>query len=544
MSDHIKEIVRHDTAENPPGTVLLVDLERKNKTDSTVKIPNPAHTVNDPLNWSRGKKIWHYVIISLWGFLANACIVWTAPVWGVWTEDLKTDYTMLTYGQALLVLLCGVGILFLQPWATKYGRRLPFLLGSVLILVGLIFGRMMTDIRLYMAYMIVAGFGSAPAYSTINVAFLDVSFLHQRGNAISIFMFVLVLGNFLPPLAAGYIADAQGWQWCLNYLLIFFGLVTLLFLFTADETSFARNDFRARNPMQHGLEPAQAQENKQAFADHDAEKVPGPLPESETPPPNDQPLSYLQRMTLFRRNHDVKIGYWRLAFSMFELTVLPAATWTSIQFSLGSFVVMLVLTTLASFFSVPPYNFSPSALGLMPLALLVGAVLGSLWGGVFTDWLILRISKKKGGVYEPETRLWAYLLMPFVGAGGVLLYGLGADNGLHWIVPCVGLGLLGFYLDASTPIAMGYALDSYPDLDDEIVQVSNFLRNIICGATTFGIQPWLDYNGVRDTIIIIAVLVFVINLSSVVFQIWGKQIRTKSSRRYYILHDRSRSGRA
>ncbi|OAX82132.1 hypothetical protein ACJ72_03515 [Emergomyces africanus] len=514
---------------------------QNNKSDSTVKIPMPANTVNDPLNWSKGKKLWHYAILSLWAFLANACIVWSAPVWGVWTVALNTNYTMLTYGQALLVLMCGFGILFIQPWATKYGRRLPFLFGSILILIGLVLGRMMTDIKLYFAYMIVAGFGSAPAYATINLSFLDVTFLHRRGNAISIFVLVVMVGNFLPPLAAGYIADAQGWEWCFQYLLIFFGAVTLLFLFTADESSFARNDFQARNPpVRHEIESTQTQE-KQTFH-QDAEKAHDPLPESEAPTPNDQPFPYLKRMTLFRYNPDVKIGYWRLAFSMFELIVLPAPTWMSIQFALGSFVVSLVLTTLATFFSEPPYNFGPSTLGLMPLALLIGAGTGTLWGGLFTDWLLLRLSKKQGGMYEPEHRLWAYLLMPFAGAGGVLLYGLGAYNGLHWIVSCLGLFLIGFYLDASTPIAMGYALDSYPDLEDEVVQLTNFLRNVICGATTFGIQPWLEYNGRRDTIIIIAVLVFVINLSSIGFQIWGKQIRTMTAERYYVLRDRSRSG--
>ncbi|KAL2367443.1 hypothetical protein RJ035_004944 [Blastomyces gilchristii] len=174
-------------------------------------------------------------------------------------------------------------------------------------------------------------------------------------------------------------------------------------------------------------------------------------------------------MSLSRRNHDVKIGYWRLTFSMFELIVLP--TWTNIQFSLGWFVVMLVLTTLAAFFAEPPYNFSPSTLGLMTLALLIGATFGSLWGGLFTDWLLLRLSKRQGGV---------------------LLYGLGADNSLHWIVPCLGLVLLGFYLNASATVAMGYALDRYPDMEDEIVQLSNFL--IICGAhdlLVFVINPRL-----------------------------------------------------
>ncbi|KAL4867252.1 hypothetical protein BDV12DRAFT_198459 [Aspergillus spectabilis] len=142
-------------------------------------------------------------------------------------------------------------------------------------------------------------------------------------------------------------------------------------------------------------------------------------------------LSYRQKMTLYRRNPDVKAGYWRLTLFIFQVAILPAAIWMSLMFTLSSFVMGVVLTTLASFFSVPPYNFSAATMGLLYLPLLIGAVMGSFWRGPCTDWLLLRLSRRNDGIYKPEHRLWTYLLDPVNGSAGILLYGIGAAQGLH-----------------------------------------------------------------------------------------------------------------
>ncbi|OJJ06542.1 hypothetical protein ASPVEDRAFT_200554 [Aspergillus versicolor CBS 583.65] len=537
---------------NCPGTLLLVQqenrgcLETNSSSGCIILIPQPANTVNDPLNWTKKKKMSHYTVHLAWLFLANASIAWTSPAWPVWTSELDTSYTILTYGQALLVVMCGLGVLFIQPWATKYGRRLPYILGFSLIICGLLCGRFMTDSRLYFAYQIIAGFGSAPAYSTIITSLLDVSFVHQRGTVLALFGLVLIAGNFLPPIAAGFIVDSQGWVWCFNYLLVFFGISSAILLLSGEETMFARDTFRAQNL--DGVEGVQNTEitsehsvnggKKRDLADMNRNPTTAQTTYCENALIDSHRLPYRQRMALYRHNPDVKAGYWRLTFSMFQVAILPGTIWMSIMFSLGSFVVGVVLTTLASFFSVPPYNFSATSLGLLYLPLLIGAVIGSLWGGPCTDWLLLYLAKRNGGVYEPEHRLWTYLLVPIVGAGGLLLYGVGAAQGLHWLIPCLGLVFIGIYLDASTPIAMGYGLDSYPGLEDEAIQLSNFLRNVLGGAFTFGLQPWINHNGAQTTTITIAVVLFALNATSVGFQFWGKSVRSWSAGRYFTICDR------
>lgn len=444
--------------------------------------------------------------------------------------------------------MCGIGVLFIQPWATKFGRRLPYIFGSTLIICGLLCGRFMTDSRLYLAYQIIAGVGSAPAYSTIITSMLDISFLHQRGRILALFGLVLIAGNFLPPIAAGYIVDQQGWIWCFNYLLIFFGIASIILAFTGEESLFFRETSVVRAIYDGDTIPPRKDTEQPSLVRTESDKkqdtsltvsVGLEHTSGQVEPFDTNRLTYRQRMTLYRKNEAIKAGYWSLTFSIFRVVMLPAALWMSIMFSLGSFVVGVILTTLASFFSPPPYNFSAATMGLMYLPLLIGAVLGSVWGGPCTDWLLLRLARRNEGIYEPEHRLWTYLPIPVIGAAGILLYGVGAAQGAHWAVPCLGLIFVGFYLDASTPIAMGFALDCYPDLEDQVVQLSNFLRNVLGGAFTFGLQPWVDYSGAQTTIIIIAAVVFALNATSVLFQLGGRRVRFWSAKRYLAVRDQA-----
>ncbi|KAH7189727.1 hypothetical protein BKA60DRAFT_473067 [Fusarium oxysporum] len=156
------------------------------------------------------------------------------------------------------------------------------------------------------------------------------------------------------------------------------------------------------------------------------------------------------------------------------------------------------MTTQASFF-IPPYNFTPAQMGLMYIALMTEAL-----------WECLLASDE---IQEPENRLWVYLLVPLLAATGCLLYSVGASTGVYWVLPCIRLFLIGVYTNVCLLIALGYALDSYPELEDEIVRLSNFIRNVGGGALTFCIQPWINASGPRNTFIYLVVIIFVVQVT-------------------------------
>lgn len=108
------------------------------------------------------------------------------------------------------------------------------------------------------------------------------------------------------------------------------------------------------------------------------------------------------------------------------------------------------------------------------------------------------------------------------------MYGLGAFYRLHWIVPYVGLGLIGVAFHIMIPGCMTYAFDSYPDCFTESVQQGNLLRNTLGGGLTFAIRPWINASGVRNACIGIAMLFFAVNATYLAMAIWGKKMRKAS----------------
>lgn len=79
-------------------------------------------------------------------------------------------------------------------------------------------------------------------------------------------------------------------------------------------------------------------------------------------------------------------------------------------------------------FSAPPYNFTTTGVGLMSLGPFVGNVLGSLYGGVLGDWIVVKLAKRNTGIFEPEMRLYILLLPALLIGAGLIMFGITADK--------------------------------------------------------------------------------------------------------------------
>ncbi|KIX98103.1 uncharacterized protein Z520_06183 [Fonsecaea multimorphosa CBS 102226] len=310
--------------------------------------------------------------------------------------------------------------------ATKYGRRLPYIIGSVLVLAGLAFGAAMHSIDLMWAYMVLSGFGSSPSYSLNENSLLDISFLHQRGRYMGIYALVLQAGNFLPPIACGFIVDSQGWRW---------GISALLIIFSAEETLYPRQSHipvhvgkPVRPPAgaeQLGLARLSTSKEGASITDRAASVTEvsedGPTTASHVVDERIPTHFYRNRHALITKDPTVKQGYWQLVVSPFPYVGLPAVAWASFIVSFKSFLTSFIFSAQASFFSIPPYNFSAGTMGLMFVALVIGNVIGAVLGGLGADGLVLRLARRNKGVTEPEHRLWAFFPVPFCCAGGILM---------------------------------------------------------------------------------------------------------------------------
>ncbi|OAX82552.1 hypothetical protein ACJ72_03095 [Emergomyces africanus] len=502
-----------------PGTLHIVDLEgtmnvkhQNGGKSDIVLVPQPSNDPNDPLSWSKFRKEYHFWLLWIWGFLAAVCVNWVGPVWTQLTIDLKTTYFELSIASAFCFLFLGLGCVCLQPIAMKIGRRPVYIIGSLLNLVGCILGRFQTTVQMYWGTNILTGFGAAPVDSLVQITTTDIFFAHEKGTRLSMYIFTIYAGSYLSPVAAGHIADSQGWRWCYQYLIIFFSALLIIQLFTMEESTFRRpptpseisGDTAAMSHRaRQELEPAKIGADVSHGDNGTTTEV------SASAPP--APKTYWQRMGLYNTAYSDPRPLWLVAIRPFMLITYPAV--------IGA-----------------PYNFSVSNVGNINFSSFIGGMLGMFWGGYVSDWCIIFLSRRNKGILEPEFRLWTMLVPAIINTAGILMYGLGVLNGAMWLVPAgFGMVFIAFGIGSGGAIAITYAVDCYPRIASESLVLMLFIRNIIGCGFTFASQPWLDHNGLQNTTIIMAMICIVANMSFLLL-IWkGKRLREWTAERYLIL---------
>jgi hypothetical protein len=235
-------------------------------------------------------------------------------------------------------------------------------------------------------------------------------------------------------------------------------------------------------------------------------------------------------------------GSWSTIFShMWQpfviLACFPSVAFTALQYAASLSWIAITANTQSILFPAPPYNFSPAAVGLLNLPPFIGALFGLIWGGPLSDRYIVWRATRNSGVYEPEMRLPMLLLPSLITPAGVWLYGLTMARGYHWIVPCVGSGLLGLGVTSTSDIALTYLVDSYPDIvGDALIGVA-FIRNGLSTALVFGIPPWMN-DGVYDMFVAAGCVSMAISFLYVPMIIWGKDLRAKTTQSYILFRGR------
>ena len=163
-------------------------------------------------------------------------------------------------------------------------------------------------------------------------------------------------------------------------------------------------------------------------------------------------------------------------------------------FSYGSYLIWFnVLNGTASvILSAPPYNFSSSMVGLSYLSCCIGVVVGSLLSGPLSDWLTLKLSRRNGGIMEAEFRLWPFALCLVLVPSSLILWGVGAAQGIHWFGLIVAMGILACGSVFGVTLSVNYLIDSYHDISGDAIVTVILVRNTMSFAISYGYVPFAD----------------------------------------------------
>lgn len=324
-------------------------------------------------------------------------------------ETLNNTYAI---GCATLAL----GAPMLIPFALKYGLRPVYVLSSVGQFGVMIWAaRTMTAGDWWGVNALQCWLG-ALAEVMVQMTVADVYFVHQRGLKNSIYIWVSNTGSTMAPVIAGFVTDDMGWRWVWWIMAILFGVQCFLMFFGFEESKFDSAEIiegRKQSVVyDQGAPIIVAGERKKSVVvpvteTMGEEKVGEDLDHRRTlsvvqVDTSIRRKTYLERMKLFSPSPGPFSHFFRHTWQPFIiLFTIPGVAYCSWVYAVLLAWNVVQSAALSTYMLDPPYNFSATAIGLMNLAPFVGTTLGTLICGPVSDWLMLKLAKRKRGIYEP-----------------------------------------------------------------------------------------------------------------------------------------------
>lgn len=145
----------------------------------------------------------------------------------------------------------------------------------------------------------------------------------------------------------------------------------------------------------------------------------------------------------------------------------------------------------------------------------------------------MRLARKNNGVSEPEHIIWLFLGCFIVVPISMLLWGLGTAYHANWFALVFSQGLLSVAGTLVVSTSIHYATSCYRELAGELITTIIIIRNTLSFAINYGVTPWINAEGTRNTMITVAAISVVWNGTMFLMLKYGRRLREMSAARYW-----------
>ena len=189
------------------------------------------------------------------------------------------------------------------------------------------------------------------------------------------------------------------------------------------------------------------------------------------------PKTYKQ--TLKPWNGRLRHEKWALvAIRPFILFAYPAILWSALIYSLSiGWLIVLSESVTTIYRTKSTYNFTALQAGLVYTSPFVGGILGTAVAGKFSDMIVRFMSRRNGGIYEPEFRLVMAIPVTIATCIGLMGYGWSAQERDNFMVPTVFFGVISFGCSLGSTTSITFAVDSYRQYAGEALVTLNFSKS-------------------------------------------------------------------
>ncbi len=237
-------------------------------------------------------------------------------------------------------------------------------------------------------------------------------------------------------------------------------------------------------------------------------------------------LTFLQQLKPYngRLHHD---SWLRVAIRPFILFAYPAVLWSSVVYACAvGWLIVLSESVAVIYRSRTSYGFSALSTGLIYLSPFIGGILGTAVAGKVSDIIVRAMSRRNGGLYEPEFRL--VMAVPVAAATAIGLMGFGWSAEVHdaWIVPTIFFAVISFGCLLGSTTAITFCVDSYRQYAGEALVTLNFSKNIFHGLVfSLFFNNWLEHSGAKSVFIWLGVIQLILMSFTIPLYIFGKRAR-------------------
>ncbi|KAL2069305.1 hypothetical protein VTL71DRAFT_15643 [Oculimacula yallundae] len=531
-----------DQVEILPGTSRLFENDAQaasshlKRHGNIVLSPQPTDSPNDPLNWGRPRKYLHAILlIFITGFTAATANDAGSAQDGM-NEEYGISYAAMNTGAGVLFVGIGYWTFLISPAAALYGRRIPYLIGITWGLIGALWFAHVKGTRDSIWNQLFVGASESAAEANVQLSLSEISFEHQRGSVIGIYVLATSVGTYLGPLIGGFVSDRLGWRWIAWLSVIISSCLLLVLFFGLEETMFDRAAHSGPmiDGVQHPSDPSS--DNEKTGASGELKETASHTASNPPHGRHEKPKSYFQRIQPITLAPNLKgtgfKQYISRLFHTLRIFGFPAVIYSGIQWGAQDAWLTFYLTLEETNWYEPPWNYSDAQVGIMNVPCIIGAIIGCFWGGYLSDRFVFWMAKRRNGIREAEDRLWMMFPCAICSPAGMLIFGIGTSYGWNWPAPYVGLGLIGFGWGCAGDLSMAYLMDAYPEMVLEGMVGVAVINNTIGCIFTFTASTWLDNSGVRDCFIAISVLDFFFIMLTIPMMIYGKACRRWTLTRY------------
>ncbi|KAF9043988.1 MFS general substrate transporter [Panaeolus papilionaceus] len=367
-------------------------------------------------------------------------------------KDLGSTAAIISLAVSLSIFAASLGSLIGASYSTFYGRRPVYLTCLPLLIFGSFGVASAPTVPTMMIWRFIQALGSSPGLAVGAGVIGDIYKLEERGTALGIYFAAVFLGPALAPFAGGLITHYYSWR-IVQFTLGVVGILTLvLVLVSLPETSL---------PGERGID-----------------KV-------------DQSSLSTWRPVLINPLRP----FWLL-----RSPNLLAVTFAGLTTLLTDFVLLIPLAyTIGVRYDIT----NPAIIGACFLPTGLGNIIGAPFSGRYSDYLVVKYRKARGGEWYPEDRLRGTLIGGFVMVplsvlcAGIVTHFIPGKLGLTLNLICLFINGLG--VDFVLSPSAAYFVDLLHSRSAEAIAATNGLRSMVASFMIAGLLPMIDTYGVLIT---------------------------------------------